>query len=200
MIRHRLDKTFLSAVIVICTILSTFIVPLTSFAATIAVDTDNLNKAQKLIRTKHYHQAYARFETMAKHGCPFSQCILGIMNQRGLGVKKNSPQALHWFQESAKQGFADAEHRLGLMYYNGEEGVAKDLGLAKQWLTRAAQHGAVEANQFLEQIPEEQAISSNIAQLPQNAAITAETIHRSWQGYSDVTKQLDQLVSAASTH
>lgn len=123
------------------------------------------------------------------------------MHQNGVGVEKDAAQAVYWFQKSAEQGFADAERRLGLMYYRGD-GVAKDLSIAKMWLRRAAGHGVEEAKELLAQMPPisgENAISNDLAQAPNNVAETLDNIHKAWQGYADVTKQLDQAAAAASS-
>ena len=136
---------------------------------------------------------------MAKHGCPYSQCLVGIMRQNGTGSKKSAAQAKYWFQKSAKQGFADAEHRLGLMYYKGD-GIKKNLVLAKLWLTKAANHGVEEAKELLAKIPGESHVSTTIAQAPQQVVGTATNIQKSWQGYSEVANQLSQLASATQSH
>jgi TPR repeat protein len=165
-----------------------------------SVELDHLNKAKAAIVAKHYHQGYARFKKLANHGCPFSQCILGIMHQKGMGVEKNASQALYWFQKSAQQGFADAERRLGLMYYHGD-GVPKNLKLAKLWLSRAAQHGVIEAEQLAAKIPPVLG-GNNIADSPNlaaNATWTVNNIRRAWGGYGEVTRQLDQLSSAGTS-
>ncbi len=167
-------------------------------ASTTRVDTTQLDEASRLISSKHYYRGYVKFKSMAQHGCPFSQCILGIMHQKGLGVKKNPAQALYWFKKSAQQGFADAEHRLGLMYYYGD-GVRKNLSLAKQWLSKAADHGVENAKQLLVKIPHANELSNNLAQLPNNAALTIGNIRQSWQGYSQLTQQMEQLSSVASS-
>ena len=43
-------------------------------------------------------------------------------------------------QKSAEQGDADAQDKLGLMYYNGQ-GVPKDYKEAVKWYTKAAEQG-----------------------------------------------------------
>src|ERR1700721_436852 len=93
------------------------------------------------------------------------------MHQKGLGTRKSAIQAKYWFQKSARQGFADAENRLGQMYYHGD-GVKKNLTLARQWLSKAAGHGVEEAKELLAQIPLRQIpgeanLSNKIAQAPQ---------------------------------
>jgi TPR repeat protein len=164
-----------------------------------SLEVARLNNARASITAKHYHQGYAQFKRMADHGCPFSQCILGVMHQRGMGVKKNVSQAIYWFQKSAQQGFADAENRLGLLYYRGD-GVPKNLVIAKKWLSRAAKHGVIEAEELVEKIPavpggESAADNAADNAAPQGIAWTMNNIRQAWQGYGDVIKQLDQITS-----
>lgn len=48
------------------------------------------------------------------------------------------------FRDSAEQGHADAQYRIGLMYAKGEF-VARDESLAIGWLRRAAEQGHIDA-------------------------------------------------------
>jgi TPR repeat protein len=66
------------------------------------------------------------------------------MHEKGIGAKQDIKQAIYWFQQSAAQGFADAEHRLGKIYASGKD-TPRDVQLATHWLKRAARHGVIEA-------------------------------------------------------
>ncbi len=188
--------------------MAVFIIPLTcsSSEAKITQSADNirLQQAGDLINSKQYKKGYVSFKGMANQGCPYSQCILGIMRQKGLGTRKSAIQAKYWFQKSARQGFADAENRLGQMYYHGD-GIKKNLNLARQWLSKAAGHGVEEAKEALAQIPVQQIpgatnLSNKVAQAPQQVVGAATNIEKSWQGYAEVTKQLNQLSAATTVH
>lgn len=52
------------------------------------------------------------------------------MYANGQGVAQNYQQALVWYQKAANQGFAPAQHDLGVMYYKGH-GVATNYQQAK---------------------------------------------------------------------
>ncbi len=108
------------------------------------IDHDYLQKASAEVSHQHYKSAYKHFKIMAHAGCPYSQCILGIMHLKGVGVSRNDGKAFGWFQKSASQGFADAERYVGHAYNEGL-GVAKNPQLAEKYLASAAQHGIVEA-------------------------------------------------------
>jgi TPR repeat protein len=103
-----------------------------------------LEQASLLARHKKFSDAYTHFKKLAEHGCPYSQCVLGIMHKNGIGTEKDAVAAAGWFEQSAHQGFADAERWLGHLYSIGE-GVPKDEAKAAEWLREAAKHGVVEA-------------------------------------------------------
>jgi len=108
------------------------------------IDDAGLNQASNLAQHKNYHAAYHRFRLMAEKGCPYSQCALGIMHQKGIGAKKNARQAAYWYEKSARQGHPDAAHRLALMHLT-DEGIKRDVEKGAEWLEKAAQQGVVEA-------------------------------------------------------
>jgi len=116
----------------------------TALAAVSAVNERGLSAATAHVNNGNYATAYKHFLRMAQHGCPYSQCIVGIMYQKGIGVKKDAQEAMRWFEKSAAQGFPDAEHRLGKIHLDGQD-VARDTDVAAQWLEKAARHGEVEA-------------------------------------------------------
>ena len=62
------------------------------------------------------------------------------MHEAGKGVPKNYTTALNWYRLAAEQGFAEAQHSLGLMYSLGR-GVPKDLETALVWARLAAKQG-----------------------------------------------------------
>ncbi len=54
------------------------------------------------------------------------------------------PTALREFTPPAKQGVAEAQHMLGVLYENGQ-GVLQDFARARQWYEKAAAQGNAEA-------------------------------------------------------
>lgn len=56
-------------------------------------------------------------------------------------VEARDPSGLADLRKAANQGHAPAQFYLAKLYENGEGGVAKDLGQARQWTERAAQAG-----------------------------------------------------------
>lgn len=58
--------------------------------------------------------------------------------------KGEYPAAFPLFKKVAEQGYASAQHNLGLMYYNGE-GVARDTKQAAYWWQKAAEQSIADA-------------------------------------------------------
>lgn len=60
------------------------------------------------------------------------------------GKDKNYEKAIELFAKAAQRGLAQAQHNLGVAYYNGY-GVTKDTKEAVRWYTRAAKQGFAQA-------------------------------------------------------
>jgi TPR repeat protein len=73
------------------------------------------------------------------------------MYNNGDGVPTDKSKAVQWFQKAADQGYANAQHNLGIMYYNGE-GVLTDKSKAAQWYQKAADQGMADAQTKLGEI------------------------------------------------
>ena len=56
----------------------------------------------------------------------------------------NCKKAFEWYEEAAKQGRADAQYNLGLMYERGQ-GVDQDDSMAMRWYAKAAAQGHEQA-------------------------------------------------------
>ncbi len=62
----------------------------------------------------------------------------------GRGISQDYTEAFKWFSKVAKQGDAEAQYHLGLMFANGE-GVTEDDAKAVYWHTQAAKQGDAKA-------------------------------------------------------
>ena len=51
-------------------------------------------------------------------------------------VPVDDAEALKWFRKAADQDNSNAQHAIGVMYYNGE-GVTKDFAEAEKWFQKA---------------------------------------------------------------
>jgi len=71
---------------------------------------------------------------------PEARLQLGLLYQRGTGVRQDDNIALQWFRRAAEQGVPEAQYRTGLGYFRGK-GTDRDYGKARQWFERAAEQG-----------------------------------------------------------
>lgn len=93
---------------------------------------------------------FAATRTRAAHRFPpagsarraelFAHYWVGLALLAGAGTAADSPRGLAHHRAAAARGFALAEFSLGLLYERGH-GVPRDLGAARQWFRRAAEHG-----------------------------------------------------------
>jgi len=74
------------------------------------------------------------------------------MYDSGEGVPQDQKQAVHWYSKAAKQGDADAQFNLGIMYARGE-GVVQDNKRALFWFKKSAAQGHVGAQNVLDAVP-----------------------------------------------
>ena len=73
------------------------------------------------------------------------------MYDEGRGVAKDDAEAVKWYRKAAEQGYASAQHNLGVCYADGE-GVEKDEDEAVKWLRRAAEQGESAAKEALKRL------------------------------------------------
>lgn len=74
---------------------------------------------------------------LAEKGEPRAQTDLGLLYAKGIGVEKDYPTALQWFQRAAAQNAPRAQYYVGLMYERGY-GVPRSYEAALEWYRRAA--------------------------------------------------------------
>ena len=76
----------------------------------------------------------------AESGNQFAQHALGLLNEIGRNIPRNSEQAVYWYKKSAEQGFKFAQWNLGELYEKGS-GVPVDLSQALHWYRKAIKNG-----------------------------------------------------------
>lgn len=84
--------------------------------------------------------AYKEFKASADEGHADSQFNVALMYENGIGVEKDTKQALAWYGKSAAQGNAAAQYNLAVFYENGR-GTAVDFAKAREWYRKAAAQG-----------------------------------------------------------
>jgi uncharacterized protein len=96
------------------------------------------------------------FERAARQGLVEAQFHLGNMYAYGLATLPPDTDAhrlaAQWYFEAARSGHAEAQYSLGILFLTGT-GVQQDAGEARQWITRAAAQGHVDANVYLKASP-----------------------------------------------
>ncbi|MEZ4244856.1 MAG: tetratricopeptide repeat protein [Nitrospira sp.] len=79
-----------------------------------------------------YTKAARLFSPLAEQGVASAQFYLGLMHEKGRGVRQDYPTAVTWFRKAAAQGYAGPQSNLGLIYERGR-GVRQDLVRAFMW-------------------------------------------------------------------
>jgi TPR repeat protein len=92
----------------------------------------SLEEAEFAYERGEYTQAARLFSPLAEQGVASAQFYLGVMHEKGRGVRQDYPTALTWFRKAAAQGFAGPQNNLGLMYERGR-GVRRDAVRALMW-------------------------------------------------------------------
>ena len=82
--------------------------------------------------------------TLAKQGHIFEQNQMGVVSMLAVGPGYDPSQALKWFEQAARKGYAPAQVNLAVMYINGW-GTPPNYGAAWQWLHEAANQGYARA-------------------------------------------------------
>ena len=91
-----------------------------------------------------YAAALKEMRPLAEQGLAFAQHNLGVMYEKGQGVKQDPAEAVKWYRRAAEQGNAKAQFNLGLMYHEGHC-MKQDHAEAVKWFRRAAEQGHAKA-------------------------------------------------------
>ncbi len=87
----------------------------------------------------------AEVRNQAAMGSPHAEDVLGNAYARAWGgVPQDYAQAASWYRKAADQGDADAQAKLGSLYYTGH-GVPQDYAQAASWIRKAADQGDADA-------------------------------------------------------
>lgn len=85
-------------------------------------------------RCAHYHFS----EAVHKYQDRDSKICVGIMYEKGLEVSQDYREAAEMYYSAGYQGAQDAQFRLGLFFYEGRNGFAKDYMEAFRYFQKAA--------------------------------------------------------------
>ena len=98
-----------------------------------------LVKGNEYYEAENYDTAIAYYkkanELVGGNNAPCQSNIGNCYNE-----KKEYTQAVYWYRKAAEQGYALAQHNLGVQYATGR-GVAEDQAKAVYWFRKAAEQG-----------------------------------------------------------
>ena len=113
------------------------------------VDAVRVKRLKKLI-SKHSRNTKQAYESMKKKAIQklkslaktelFAQYKLAWNYRIGIAIKQNLDKAFYLFQQTARQGDANAQNKLAYTYYNGI-GVEQNFEKAFYWFQKAAKQG-----------------------------------------------------------
>jgi ATP-dependent helicase IRC3 len=81
------------------------------------------------------------FILAAKKGDPCAQYLLSDMLLSGSRIRKNIKEGFKWLKKAAEKGNTDALNDLGVIFFDGEEGVPQDFKKAKECFEKGAELG-----------------------------------------------------------
>jgi TPR repeat protein len=81
----------------------------------------------------------------ADGGSRAAQYNLALIYAQGRGVPKDGETALELLRKAAEQGHADAQYYIGQAYRDGDMGLARDPAEAREWYSKSASQGNVNA-------------------------------------------------------
>jgi TPR repeat protein len=120
-------------------------------AAPVPLDESDL--ASRAFFAGDYATAKRLWEKLATENDPAAMTNLGIMYEKGVGVKQDVKAAETLYLRAANLGYAQAQFDLGNLYYNGV-GIDRDYKQAGRWYMAAAMSGHLRAQYYLAQMYE----------------------------------------------
>ena len=97
---------------------------------------------------RDFEKAYALFEKAAKMGNYTAQYNLGLMYEKGNGVKKDPVKAFEFYKKAGEQGYEPAQYVLGRLFLKGD-GTPQNFSAAVKWYKLAADQGDEKAQMDL---------------------------------------------------
>jgi TPR repeat protein len=111
-----------------------------SFLTVAPVFADDMKDGIMAFHQKDYKTALKKWKPLAQEGNLTAQNNLGVIFNRGLGVKRNPEEAVKWFNMAAMNGEANAQYHLGKMHYEGK-GIPRNDKEAMKWLMMSSKKG-----------------------------------------------------------
>ena len=99
-------------------------------------------------KKRDINRALNWFNLAAIKAFPPAQYSMGVLYDKGLGVKENKSTALLWYYAAAENNYAKAQYNLGVFFLKGI-GTSVNLKEANLWFSKAAQQGLGQAAKIL---------------------------------------------------
>lgn len=110
----------------------------------------DITRAEEAMQAGNYAEAYYVWRQLAERGHPVAMYNIGWMYHNGYGLVIDDQAAAKWWRNAAESGLEEAEQALGMLYYYGGKGVARDLETSAKYLMPGAARGDEEAALLLE--------------------------------------------------
>ena len=110
---------------------------------------DDILKGFDAYKNKDYETAFEIWHKLAEEGDAIAQNSLGVLFQKGQGVKKNYSESYKWFKKSSEDGYTPAQVSLGYIYDQGM-GLKQNKIKAFMWWKIASLHGDNDAKTLLQ--------------------------------------------------
>lgn len=95
-----------------------------------------------------YHEAARYWTKAAESGDARSRFNLAVLYEHGKGVEQDLNQAVVWYRQAAKSGFADAQFSLANILMKGAGPVEQNIDEGLMWYLQAADTGHIQS-QFI---------------------------------------------------
>jgi TPR repeat protein len=92
-----------------------------------------------------YEKAMDLWMPLAEDGNAEAQFGIGYLYDKGLGVPRDTAEAIHWYRLSAEKNHALSQLNLGAIHQEGREDFPADPGRAADWYRLAAEQGNASA-------------------------------------------------------
>lgn len=175
-----------------------------SCGAALAKESADFDKACAQIKQHDCQHARQLLTQLAQKGHAKSEVLLGMMYEKGAGVKQDLKQAEQWFKKAAVQNDAEGQTLLGMLMLKGPN-LHKRHDEAVRWLHLAADRGSDKAKKFLDSMPGSDKIQaawaarqSRVQARRSSVVKGAGDIRTSWKGYSALAQSMDEVVAAAA--
>lgn len=104
------------------------------------------NTGLEAYKSGKYAVALQHWGSLAAQGEPRAQYAIGLIYDKGKGVRQNKETAVNWYRKAAEGGLARAQYSMGMRYARGE-GVTQDLREALMWFQVAEANGHAKATE-----------------------------------------------------